>query len=84
MIERGRERRERDNRLRALCPPYPHTLGYIGGCDQEQGEIECLEVGAGDLIASGLIKSKSSQLTPFKFSVRIISIDPPPGPTVGS
>ena len=19
----------------------PHTVGYIGGCDQEQGEIEC-------------------------------------------
>jgi len=27
--------------LRALYATRPPTLGYIGGCDQEQGEIEC-------------------------------------------
>jgi len=32
--------RERENRLRALCGTRPHTEGYKGGCDQEQGEIE--------------------------------------------
>jgi len=39
-----RERGERyiDNRLRALRPPRPHTLGYVGGCDEEQGVIKCL------------------------------------------
>jgi len=29
--------RERDNRLRTLRATRAHTLGYIGGCDQEQG-----------------------------------------------
>ena len=38
---REKDRRERDIRLRALCPPRAHTLGYIGGCDQEQGVLEC-------------------------------------------
>ena len=33
--------RERDNRSRALRATRPHTVGYIGGCDQEEGEIEC-------------------------------------------
>ena len=33
--------RERHNRLRALRATRPHTVGYIGGCDQEQGGIEC-------------------------------------------
>jgi len=37
-----RERRKRDIRLRALCPPHTHALGYIGGSDQEEGVIECL------------------------------------------
>ena len=31
---------KRGNRLRALRPPRPHTLGYIGGCDQEEGVIK--------------------------------------------
>ena len=31
---------ERENRLRALRTACPHTVGYIGGCDEEQGEIE--------------------------------------------
>ena len=35
--ERGRER---ENRLRALRAARPKTLGYIGGCDQEQGVIK--------------------------------------------
>ena len=34
--------RERYNRLRAPRATRPHTVGYIGGCDQEQGEIEAL------------------------------------------
>ena len=29
------------NRLRALHPTRPHTVGYRGECDQEKGEIEC-------------------------------------------
>jgi len=40
--EGERERRERDIRLRALCTPRPHTVGYVGGCDQEQGVMDCL------------------------------------------
>ena len=31
---------ERDTRLRALRPTRPHTVGYVGVCDQEQGGIE--------------------------------------------
>ena len=38
--ERQKER-ERENRLQALRPARPHTVGYIGVCDQEQGVIEC-------------------------------------------
>ena len=41
-----RERREIDVGLRALCPSHPHTLGYIGVCDQEQGETH-LEIWSG-------------------------------------
>jgi len=36
----GVRERKRDNRLRALGATRPHTVGYIGECDQEQGEIE--------------------------------------------
>ena len=32
---------EEDNRLRALRGTRPHTVGYVRGRDQEQGEIEC-------------------------------------------
>jgi len=35
-----RGERERDNRLPALRTTRAHTVGYIGGCDQEQGEIK--------------------------------------------
>jgi hypothetical protein len=35
-----RSEREGDNRLRVLRATRPHTVGYIGGYDQEQGEIE--------------------------------------------
>ena len=36
----GEEReRERDSRLRALRGARPHTVGYIRGCDQEQGGV---------------------------------------------
>ena len=38
-LKGGREG-ERDNRLRALGPARCHTVGYIGGCAQEQAEIE--------------------------------------------
>ena len=31
---------ERDNRLRALRLTRPQTAGYVGGCDQEEGQIE--------------------------------------------
>ena len=31
---------KRDNRLRALRAARPHTVGCIGVCDQEEGEIE--------------------------------------------
>ena len=31
---------ERYNRVRALRAPRAHTVGYLGGCDQELGEIE--------------------------------------------
>ena len=27
--------------LRALRATRPHTVGYIGGCDHDAGEIEC-------------------------------------------
>ena len=47
--ERARERRERDTRLRALRATRPHTLGHVGGCDQEQGEIEHLPLKAGEV-----------------------------------
>ena len=41
VVERiEREARERDNRLRALRTQRPQTVGYIGGCGQEQGEID--------------------------------------------
>ena len=30
----------RDNRLRALRATRAHTVGYVGGCDEVQGEIE--------------------------------------------
>ena len=36
----GGAERERDNRLRALRATRPQTVGYIGGCDQEQGGVE--------------------------------------------
>jgi hypothetical protein len=32
--------REKDNRLRALRAARAHTVGFIGGCDQEQGKIK--------------------------------------------
>ena len=35
-----RRHRDRDNRLRTLGGTRPHTVGYLGGCDQDQGEIE--------------------------------------------
>ena len=38
--ERDRER-EREEAPLALRAARPHTLGYIGGYDQEQGVIEC-------------------------------------------
>ena len=38
---RERQNPERDDRLRALRATRPHTVGYIGGRDQEQREIEC-------------------------------------------
>ena len=31
----------REERLRALRAARSHTVGYIGGCDEEQGELEC-------------------------------------------
>ena len=37
-----RKKREIPNRLRALRATRPHTVRYIGECDQEQGEIESL------------------------------------------
>ena len=33
--------REKDSSLRALRATRPHTVSYIGGCDQEQGVMEC-------------------------------------------
>jgi len=48
--EHGVERREREERERereeaplALRATRPHTVGYTGVCDQEQGLIECTE-----------------------------------------
>ena len=41
----GEREGERDNRLRALRAARPHTVGYIEGGDQEQGEIECATPG---------------------------------------
>ena len=38
----GLEReREREHAPLALRATRPHTVGYIGGCDQEEGVIEC-------------------------------------------
>jgi hypothetical protein len=39
-VGEGRET-EREKRLRALRGTHPHTVGYVGGCDAEQEEIEC-------------------------------------------
>jgi len=46
--EHGVERREREEREGeseeaplALRATRPHTVGCIGGCDQEEGVIEC-------------------------------------------
>ena len=36
----GQRERVRDNRSRALRGARHHTVGYIGGCDQDLGEIE--------------------------------------------
>ena len=33
--------RERENRERAHGATRLHIVGYLGGCDQEEGEIEC-------------------------------------------
>jgi len=33
----------RSGSSRALRPTRPHTVGYTGGCNQEEGEIECRE-----------------------------------------
>ena len=33
--------REREEAPLALRAARPHTVVYIGGCDQEEGEIEC-------------------------------------------
>jgi len=38
-VKRGTER-ERKQAPLALGATRPHTVGYIGGCGQEQGEIE--------------------------------------------
>ena len=38
--KKARVESERANRLRALRGTRPNTVGYIGVCDQEQGEIE--------------------------------------------
>ena len=46
--EREGERRERDIRLRALCPARPHAVSYTGGCDQEEGVIESPCGGGGE------------------------------------
>ena len=39
--ERGRERK-RDEAPLALRATRPHTVGHIGGSDQEQGESACV------------------------------------------
>jgi len=55
-IERGiwgarcreaRERREREEAPLALRATRPHTVGYIGVCDQEQGVIDSYQPGRG-------------------------------------
>ena len=39
-MQRGeRERREKAEGPRALRASRPHTVGYIGGCDQEEGVV---------------------------------------------
>ena len=36
----ARDRRERENRLPALCPTQAQTVGYVGECDREGGEVK--------------------------------------------
>ena len=38
--EEGEREREREKRLRALRATLSHTMGFMGGGDQEHGEIE--------------------------------------------
>ena len=38
---RGGCERERQTRSRALCASRPPAVGYTGGCDPEEGVIEC-------------------------------------------
>ena len=45
---KGGNERVRDNRLRALRATRAHALVCLGGCDQEQGEIESLRVWGSD------------------------------------
>ena len=42
--------RYRDNRLRALRATRPHTVGYIGGCDQEKGRSNVLNAEGGSRV----------------------------------
>ena len=39
---RKQGRREREESPPALRAARPHTVGYIGGCDQEEGGVGCL------------------------------------------
>ena len=50
----------RDNRLRALRHPRPHTVGYVGVCDQEQGGIKC--VGLGGVVAHEVLDHRLAHL----------------------
>ena len=38
--KKARVESEKEKRLRALRGARPNIVGYIGGCDQEQGKIE--------------------------------------------
>ena len=50
---------ERDNRLRALRAARPHTVGYVGVCDQKEGMVEWRCAGAIRSVPCSPLKSPS-------------------------
>ena len=49
----GEREREREQALLTLRATSPHTVGYIGACDQEEGVIECTKGEEAGPVSSG-------------------------------